>query len=152
MIEASLVVPRGPARQRRRIAQTVIATLAILAGLLSMHVLMSIGPDASGTSVTTQGHHAQVTSLVGDTVGMSPEPTHAAATVGIIGAADGLGHNMLEMICVLALLVTTVVLTVALGLACRDGLRAAVRVIAAELTRLAPIRAPSLHVLSISRT
>ena len=68
------------------------------------------------------------------------------------GGFCGPSHDMLGMICVLALLVTVVLLSLHLILIRWEELRRIVTTLAANAAALAPPAPPSLHVLSISRT
>jgi hypothetical protein len=63
-----------------------------------------------------------------------------------------IGHDMLTMICVLALLITVVLLTLHLILLRWEELRRFVSGLAVKAAALAPLQPPSLHILSISRT
>ena len=68
------------------------------------------------------------------------------------GGMCGPGHEMLGMICGLALLITVVLITLQLILTGWQPLKRMAVAIAATAAALAPLPPPSLHVLSISRT
>ncbi len=148
-----------PARLRnsrgRRLAIALFAVPAILVGLLAMHVLITGGMSDAGASPASPNHHASEAAIVasGD-AGMAmgdPSPDAPAPAEGC-GGLCGPGHDMLGMICVLALLVTVVLLSLHLILIRWEAVQRVVAALVAKAAALAPPAPPSLHVLSISRT
>lgn len=134
----------------RRLAIALLAVPAILVGLLAMHVLATGGMGSSGAAHPAGGHGSAV-ALVHEAHDASANPSMPAPAEDC-GGLCGPSHDMLGMICVLALLVTMVLLTFQLILIRWEQLRsvgAAILAMAASLASPAP---PSLHVLSISRT
>ena len=71
---------------------------------------------------------------------------------GDCGGLCGATHDMLGMICVLALLVTLVLIALRLVLIRWEDLRRVIGELAAKAAAVAPPTPPSLLVLSISRT
>jgi hypothetical protein len=62
------------------------------------------------------------------------------------------GHEMLGMICGLALLITVVLFALRLTLTSRQPLKRMMFAVVATAAALTPPPSPSLHLLSISRT
>ncbi|MCI9857049.1 DUF6153 family protein [Microbacterium proteolyticum] len=146
-----------------RLVLAVPVALAIIAGLLSMHVLTAPHDPAPhdpahGTAITAMS--AAGTNLDSPLVGASPtrpeaaEGGGAACSPGECDDPSGMpDHSMLMMTCVLALL-TALVMVFAAGLRTSGTrplctLRPPLRVLLAALRRPRP---PSLLVLCISRT
>lgn len=136
--------------RRRRLLITLFAVPAILIGLLAMHVLSSTGMGDPSVPGAMPVHHIDATSLVSEeSAAVSPAvPSPAEDCGGVCGPS----HDMLGMICVLALLVTVVLLTLHLVLIRWEELRQIVSPLAAKALALPPPAPPSLHILSISRT
>lgn len=137
----------------RRLAIALFAVPAILIGLLAMHVLTT-GGMSEPAAPQPMSAHASDSALV-----HSPDAEMASvlgagmpAPAEDCGGLCGPSHEMLGMICVLALLVTVVLLTLHLILIRWEQMRRTVTALAAKAAALAPPAPPSLHVLSISRT
>lgn len=138
----------------RRLAIALFAVPAILIGLLAMHVLTSDGMTESAAVHPMSSGHTTDTALVhgaDEAMVSSMSPGLPAPAEGC-GGLCGPGHDMLGMICVLALLVTVVLLSLHLILIRWEEVRHIVSTLAAKAAALAPPAPPSLHVLSISRT
>lgn len=144
----SALLARLRSSRGRRLLIAVFAVPAILTGLLAMHVLTSTGMgDSSASAAMTP--HMTATLISEEPSAMNPTAPSAAEDCG---GFCGPSHDMLGMICVLALLVTVVLLSLHLILIRWEELRRIVTTLAAKATALAPPAPPSLHVLSISRT
>jgi hypothetical protein len=137
-----------------RLAVSLLAVPAILIGLLAMHVLTGIGMSNSGGSPELTSHHLiAAQSVPGSHDIMAAETgTSMPAPTGDCGGLCGPTHDMLGMICVLALLVTLVLVALRLILIAWEHLRRVVGELAAKAAATAPPKPPSLLVLSISRT
>ena len=136
--------------RRRRLLIALLAVPAILVGLLAMHVLTTTGMGDTSASAATPAHHMGEASLVANesAAGNPAMPSPAEDCGGLCGP----GHDMLGMICVLALLVTVVLLALHLILIRWEELWRVITTLTAKAAALAPPAPPSLHVLSISRT
>lgn len=138
----------------QRLTMAVFALPAILIGVIAMHVLSNDGMAESAAAHAT-GSGPMIAS---GPVHGADEGIASAQGPGLPAPAEGCeglcgpGHAMLGMICVLALLVTSVLLTLRLMLVRCADVRRMVRSLAANAAALAPPTPPSLHVLSISRT
>jgi hypothetical protein len=140
------------------LAIALIAVPAILIGLLAMHVLTNGGVTEASTP------HASTTHTRDAAPAQSPEHATASTLIPIDNPMSGgcggecapnhgmPSHDMLSMICVLALLITLVLLIPQLTLTRWEQLRRALLALIAKAASLAPPSPPSLHVLSISRT
>jgi hypothetical protein len=134
----------------RRLLIALVAVPAILIGLLAMHVLMTTDGGHFDTLPAASMHHetGPVSTLgMTEAVGVATTPPSQEC-----GGMCGPDHDMLGMICLLALLVTSVLLTLRLVYVRWADLRRAIIAFSVPGPALAPPRAPSLHVLSISRT
>lgn len=140
-----LTRPRGSVT--RRVLLAVFAVPAIVFGLLAMHVLTTLGAAPSPDGSVMTSHHMSETS--GTQVTTAPMMSEAPDGCG---GNCGPEHDMISMICVLALLVTLLLLTVQLLRIRWDELRLWARAYSPRLNSLPTPRPPSLHVLSISRT
>lgn len=131
----------------KRLAIMLVAVPAILVGLLAMHVL------TTGTSHTPDSHGsaAHVSTVVDESAPASDLTDHSHQPADC-GGSCGTEHDMLGMACILALLMTALLLIVHLTLLRWGSLRSAASTIRACIAALAPPRPPSLFVLSISRT
>jgi len=132
----------------------VFAVPAVLIGLVAMHSLTSGGMNE--TAITTLpsasvGHHTSSTVPLADMVAMAPSHD-APAPGGDCGGPCMPSHDMLGMLCVLALLVTVIVFAMRLLLGALPALRSVLGTLHRKAVALAPPSPPSLHVLSISRT
>jgi hypothetical protein len=141
----------------RRLAIALFAVPAILVGLLAMHVLVTAGMSESSAAHAISGHTSDTALVHGADEGAASATAPAPAPSMPVPAEDcgglcGPSHDMLNMICVLALLVTMVLLTLHLILIRWEKLRRIVAALVAKAAALAPPAPPSLHVLSISRT
>lgn len=142
------------ARLRRSPGQRLVIALfavpAILIGLLAMHVLTADGMSDTSASVVMPTHHMG-TAPTDMEQAIPVSPAMPALPEGC-GGPCGPDHDMLGMICVLALLVTVVLLTLHLVMIRWEELRRVITTLAAKAATLAPPTPPSLHVLSISQT
>ena len=122
---------------------------ALVAGLLAMHIVASAmgGHNyAPASTMAMQGavHHAGAIAVPGD---------ESTAVSDCAGSCDP-GHSMVTMVCVLALLITVLVL----GALRRPALAGLLRALLLPLRRIVAFAAaafplpPSLDALSISRT
>jgi hypothetical protein len=137
----------------RRLAIALFGVPAILVGLLAMHVLTTGGMSESGASHAMSDHTADAALVHSPEAGMASAISPSApAPAEDCGGLCGPSHGMLGMICVLAFLVTIVLLTLHLILIRWGELRRIVTALAAKAAALAPPAPPSLLVLSISRT
>lgn len=140
---------------RRRLAIVLFAVPAIVVGLVAMHVLTTGGMSDAGASAASETHHAPDMALVqardADTamVALTSSPSAPAEDCAGLCAPD---HDMLGMMCALALLVTVVLFTVHLSLTDWHPLKRVATALVAKAAALAPPPPPSLHALSISRT
>lgn len=134
----------------RRVMIALFAVPAILIGLLAMHVLTTTGIGDSPTSSSAMPAHHPTTG--------TPSDEFAATSPGMPASSEDCGgmcgpsHDMLGMVCVLALLATVILLSLHLVLIRWEQLRRFVHALPAKAAALAPPVPPSLHVLSISRT
>ena len=128
----------------------LFAVPAILIGLLAMHVLTTTDMSHSTASTTMTAHHLSAEALAsGEALtAISAVPAPSEDCGGLCGPS----HDMLALVCVLALLVTVMLLTVHLVLIRWEERRPPVTTLSAKAATLARPRPPSLHVLSISRT
>ncbi|TYL50268.1 DUF6153 family protein [Agromyces mariniharenae] len=150
-----------------RLLVSLAAAIALIAGLLAMHVLSTFGSDhalAGPVTISEHAHHPvapghaepgeQATNL---------SPGHSVLSLGhsvsgepCDGECDmpaGMPtHSMLMASCVLGLVGAILLLLPPASRALPAALEAT-RVVGARILRAAaPLRPPSLHVLSISRT
>ena len=141
----------------RRSLALLIAVSAIVAGILGMHVLMA------GSGIASNAHAAQSMSVGGDShiTELTANGHDGAATfAGSVssGAADCLAgscdpvHDVMAMICLLALLVTALLLAPAIGRSRTTLFQDIVARAREFVSRVAPRSPPSLYALSISRT
>lgn len=130
----------------------LLAIPTIVVGLLAMHLLTTATMAESGTPAMATHHVSDIAvgpsaaEMVADVNPDAPGPAEDC------GWGCGPGHNMLEMICGLALLVTAVLLMLRLTFAHRAHVRRSISALVANAAALAPPPPPSLLVLSISRT
>ncbi len=147
----STLLTRLPNSRWPRLAIALFAVPAILVGLLAMHVLTAAGVSESGASHAMSGPtagappHSSEAGMAARTSPNMPAPTEDC------GGQCGPSHDMLSMICVLALLATIILLTLHLILIRWGELRRIVTALTAKASAL-PLAPPSLYVLSISRT
>ncbi|WP_392341582.1 DUF6153 family protein (plasmid) [Leifsonia sp. P73] len=145
MVSNSLRLPRR--NSWHRVAFLALGVAAIVVGLLAMHVITATSTDHTGhhTAATTHEH--------ADTMLMTDTPPAGAATTDCNGACES-GHNMASMACLLALLITTLILTVRVIISRwgSDLYRLVAALSAALPAAVAPPSPPSLLTLSISRT
>lgn len=157
--------PRAPLTAR------VLAAAALIVGLLGMHVLMSPASHAAhgamnaadsvmtSISPVTPPHHGAASAPSAHTVAGSdrthdhPSCASACSAAERSGSSPGQNDSIWSVICVLALLLTALLLVPPWRswLLSWRGLRLDVRQLAADGDR-APRHPPSLHLLSISRT
>lgn len=127
----------------KRLAIVLLAVPAILVGLLAMHVLTTGASHAPASTV-------QASTVMSDSATDTLSP-HAHETTDCDGLC-GPEHDMVGMACILALLMTALLLTVRLTLLRWPAPLTLASTIVADLANLAPPQPPSLLVLSISRT
>lgn len=142
----------------RRLLLAAPIALAIITGLLSMHVLTGSHQPALASETSAMSTHSQVGSAP---AAADDTPMTAAAAEGAGGhCQDGCGspagmpdHSMLMMVCVLALLAAVIVLLAptSRALLTYDVARSRSHT-RTLLVGLPHPRPPSLLVLSISRT
>lgn len=142
----------------RRLLLAAPIALAIITGLLSMHVLTGSHQPALASEISAMSTHSQVGSAP---AAADDTPMTAAAAEGAGGhCQDGCGspagkpdHSMLMMVCVLALLAAVIVLLAPTSRALLTYAVARSRSHTRTLlVGLPHPRPPSLLVLSISRT
>lgn len=137
----------------RRLAIALFAVPAILIGLLAMHVLVTGSMSESGASHPMGALMADTAQVHDSDAGVIPAMSpNRPGPAGDCGGLCMPSHDMLGMICVLALLVTVVLLTLHLVLVRWEELRRIVATLTAKAAALVRSAPPSLHVLSISRT
>ena len=136
--------PRVPLRleRRGRLLVALVAVPAILVGLIAMHFLAAadeVGPSIMTTSASTE---TSATALTTD----SSEADCGLACITSSGMS-------MSMVCVLALLVTVIILAVLTTFIRRDPelTHRLVSLWRARIASLPPPAPPSLHFLSISR-
>ena len=130
--------------QWRRPAIVLLGVSAILFALFTMHAFTSSNMNAAVASESVAAH--SVTGMASPMDHGAPVPTDDC------GGLCGPGHDMLGMVCALALLATIVLLTLNVTRVRWQELRRIVTAIAAKAAALAPPAPPSLYVLSINRT
>jgi hypothetical protein len=130
---------------KQRLAILLFAVPAIVIGLLAMHVLTA---SPGGESVEPVSHHL----IASTTTSAAHSGDNGSAPTGDCAEPCGPTHDMVGMICALALLATVVFVMVALVLIRWAELRRLVNALAIKAAALAPPTPPSLLVLSISRT
>ena len=137
----------------RRLAIALLGVPTILIGMLAMHVLTTGGMSESGASHSMVTHPVDAPAVHGPEEGMALAMSPGmSAPAENCGGLCGPSHEMLGMICVLALMVTIGLLALHLILTRWEALRQIVTALAANAAALAPPVPPSLHALSISRT
>lgn len=131
---------------RRRIAISLSAALLVIAGLLAMHgfnVDAGHASMGSGTPIATPAdldHHA------------TPAEVSANPIEQCGDGCGGEGHLAMTMICVLALMVASLALLALPVNGARGRIERLLRWLTASASHAAPLRPPSLIILSISRT
>jgi len=136
----------APLSAWKRLAIVLLAVPAILVGLLAMHVLTTgaaHAPDAHGSA----GH----VSVAVDESATDILTTHSEGTADCDGLC-GTEHDMLGMACILALLITALLLIIHLTVLTWGSRRPIASALIARVAALAPPLPPSLLELSISRT
>jgi Family of unknown function (DUF6153) len=138
-----------------RVAITALGAAALLVGLLATHVVISGGHS---------GHAHSADSSASSTVPTADHTAHelhamAALPAAMLGAAadpcDGTcppAHTVIAMTCIIALLISVLVLVVAVIVRRWVRLSHGIRSLASRVAGLAFPDPPSLLVLSISRT
>lgn len=129
----------------RRLVIALFAVPAILLGLLAMHVLANGGMTEASSPHASSPAHSPEQSMAMAVSSDSQSPAYC-------GGECGPNHNMLSMICVLALLISVLLLVPPLILTRWQELRRDILALIAKTAALAPPDPPSLHALSISRT
>lgn len=129
----------------RKLLLSLVASVAIVIGLVAMHSLNLEG-----------GHSAAVSSLSPAAAAVDHHgmvETGAAATPAGVADCDGAcEHSLMVMACILALMVTVIVLAASRSTMSREHHRRAAAPLMELRATLAPVTPPSLVVLSISRT
>lgn len=132
-----------------RVLLALFVVPAILIGLLAMHVLTTGSMNQTGISTApTASHHVDVAPA---DMSLLPAPG-TPAPAGDCGGPCMPSHDMLSMLCVLALLVGVILFAVRLVLTGWPSVARVPATLHARVSALAPPSPPSLHVLSISRT
>lgn len=141
-MNAMLTLSSRPRSSWRRVLIALLAVPAILIGLIAMHFLASetLAPESHSVSVSVADSQALLV-----THNETPAPVGCSE---VCAPTD----DMLGMACVLALLVSAVLLVIHVLLFRYHTVVSVLRRIVARLSALAPPLPPSLHVLSISRT
>ena len=142
-----LALLRG-SRWRWGIALFVVP--AILICMVAMDVLMTRGPNDSGQSHAMVTHTSDTAMVAAEVAAASS--SHERASAEFCGGLCDSSGDMLGMLCVFALLVTGGFLMLRLILLRWEMLRRIVTSLAVKAVALPPPTAPSLHILSISRT
>lgn len=138
-------------RPRRTLWRTLIFSLAaigaILVGLIAMHSFTFEGGHSghAAASAVTESLDHHVTASAAET-------TMADQTAGPAGCDGECEHSMTVMACILALMVTLIVLGASRATLISAGIRRVLSPVLELKATLAPAVPPSLHVLSISRT
>ena len=130
-----------------RVVLALFAVPAILIGLLAMHVLVA----GNMTETATHQSSVSVAATASGDMTMAPNP-ETGALADECGGICMPSHDMLGMMCVLALLAGAIFFALQLLLSGRPDLRATLKPLQLTAAALAPPTPPSLHVLSISRT
>ncbi|WP_349427463.1 DUF6153 family protein [Microbacterium sp. LWS13-1.2] len=151
--------------QRWSLGSRVVATAAIIVGLLGMHVLMSPATHAAHTTGPADGsamaaaesvhphHEGSAAAAMTDVGAPDARCTGVCADPWSRGSSHGQGYGVWTVICVLALL-----LTVLLFVPSRGSWQSPWRLLRHAAARSvrdadsAPRHPPSLALLSISRT
>lgn len=141
-MNAMLTLSSRPRSSWRRAALALLAVPAILIGLIAMHLLAS---DA----LAPENHPMSVSVADGSALLVSQDETLAPQGCDEMCAPM---DDMLGMACVLALLVSAVLLVLRVIFSRSHTVGSALRPRMARISALAPPPPPSLHVLSISRT
>ena len=130
-----------PRSSWRRVVIALLAVPAILIGLLAMHILASetLAPEAHSMSASVADYPTLV-NMHND----EPAPEGCAETCGPT-------HDMLGMACLLALLISAILIVLRVFFFRFRAVTAVLHAIGARLSALAPLSSPSLHFLSISR-
>lgn len=131
----------------KRLAIVLLAVPAILVGLLAMHVLTT-GPSHAADAHGSIGHASMAAD---ESVSAHTLTAHSHETTDC-DSVCGADHDMLGMACILALLMTALIVTVRLTLLRWSSPPPIASTIMARISALAPPQPPSLLVLSISRT
>lgn len=131
----------------KRLALILLAVSAILVGLLAMHVLSTSHSPAADT------HGSETHSVVvSDAAPVTTGDAHSHDATECDGGLCGGEHGMLAAACILALLVSILLLTLTLTLLRWGTWGNVASTLLALIGVRAPARPPSLIVLSISRT
>ncbi|TQL47428.1 hypothetical protein FB562_0488 [Homoserinimonas aerilata] len=138
-------------RPRRSLWRTLVFSLAaigaILVGLVAMHSLNieggHSGHAASSPVAASADHHADAGAA--DAAAVDPLASPA-------GCDSDCEHSMTVMACILALMVTLIVLGASRATSISAGILRLLSPVLELKATLAPAVPPSLHVLSISRT
>jgi len=132
-----------------RLALALVAIPALLIGLLAMHVLDGATSKSPVHSATNVAMHSTSVMAMADQKGM-PADVGSVASESCDNSCPP-AHDMDAMACVLALLVTAVLLWIRPSAVRWHPLRLAKAAVIGH-AGLAPPRPPSLYVLSVCRT
>ncbi|MDN4613168.1 DUF6153 family protein [Leifsonia sp. F6_8S_P_1B] len=158
MVSNSIRLPRLSGMQR--IVVLLLAVTGIVVGLLAMHTLTTVAGDHTTHHATAAATHDHAAVASTATAAVHPAAIADNAMTGMPGPTSDCngtcdsGHNMANMVCLLALLVLTLVVTLrVIFTRWGNDLHRLVAALTAALPAvLAPPSPPSLHILSISRT
>jgi hypothetical protein len=141
-MNAIMALSSRPHSSWRRVVIALFAVPAILIGLLAMHFLASesLAPEAHSMSASVADYPTLV-NMHND----EPAPEGCAETCGPT-------HDMLGMACLLALLVSAILIIFRVFFFRFRAAAVVLQAIGARLSALTPLSPPSLHILSISRT
>lgn len=145
------VVPHG--RSIRRMLILSLAVIGVVVGILGMHTLM-VGAGSTANAHAMQDQAAEHRSHDSEvTASATASAPGGAAYADCAGGSCGSGHDMSTMLCLLALIVTSLLLLAPALVRSGTAFFQAIASRGREFARvLAPERPPSLHALSISRT
>ncbi|MCW4386543.1 DUF6153 family protein [Salinibacterium sp. SYSU T00001] len=140
-------------RPRRSLWRTLIFSLAaigaIVVGLVAMHSLNieggHSGHAASSPVAASADHHADADAGAADAAAVDPLASPAVCD-------SDCEHAMTVMACILALMVTLIILGASRATSISAGILRLLSPVLELKATLAPAAPPSLHVLSISRT
>lgn len=143
-----------------RLLVSLAAAVALIAGLLAMHVLGIPASDHAGAGALTISEHAHHSSASAhadpgeQATHLSPAPAVSGEPCdGDCGMPAGMPtHSMPMAACVLGLVGAILLLLPPASRALLAALEGPRRVAAQMFGAVAPLHPPSLHVLSISRT
>jgi phosphate/sulfate permease len=146
-VRMTTVTSRAPLRVWRRVVIGLVGVAAVLVCLLAMN--HGAGDIASGSGKVAAVQTAQTPEqIMTSTLDRGANPLSSEPC----GVACAPTYEVVAMACVLALLVTVVLLTAHMIVTSKTFLRQILVALAAKAAAMAPPGPPSLYVLSISRT